>query len=64
MLRKGTSVKIIYPQYAAGVTGKLISLEESSQRWIVRLDTNPIKDKDKQETIYLSLEESDFQIID
>ncbi len=61
MLRKGTSVKIKYPEYVTGVTGKIVTMEDSSKRWIVCLDKNPFKDS--QEIIYLSLEESDFEVI-
>lgn len=61
MFKKGTTVKILYPEYAAGITGKLVIIEDSSKRWIVRLDKNPFQEG--KETVYLSLEESDFQVV-
>ena len=36
MLKVGTVVRVIYPEYAAGIQG-VIQAQETSGRWIVRL---------------------------
>ncbi|MCA1992045.1 MAG: hypothetical protein LDL41_08355 [Coleofasciculus sp. S288] len=54
-------IRVIYPQYAAGVQGRIQAREESG-RWIVKLEENPINWSN--EPILLSLDESDFEVID
>ncbi|MGF1480083.1 MAG: hypothetical protein ACFB4I_11410 [Cyanophyceae cyanobacterium] len=54
MLEIGTLIQVIYPQYAAGIQGKLLAREQAG-RWIVSLDC-----ADEREPLLLSLEESDF----
>ena len=61
MLKVGTLIRVIYPQYAAGVQGRIQAREESG-RWIVKLEENPINWSN--EPILLSLDESDFEVID
>ncbi|NJK48675.1 hypothetical protein HC931_11285 [Candidatus Gracilibacteria bacterium] len=61
MVQIGTLVRVIYPDYAAGILGR-IQAQEMSGRWIVRLEENPLEDSN--EVLILSLEESDFEIID
>ena len=57
MLKVGTLVQVNYPDYAAGFQGELLA-QESSRRWIVKLNSSQIK-----ESLLLSLEESDFEAI-
>jgi hypothetical protein len=61
MVEIGTLVRVIYPDYAAGILGS-IQAQEISGRWIVKLEENPLEDSNN--TLILSLEESDFEIID
>jgi hypothetical protein len=61
MVQVGTLVRVIYPDYAAGILGR-IQAREISGRWIVRLEENPLEDSN--ETLILSLEESDFEVIE
>jgi hypothetical protein len=61
MLKVGTLIRVTYPKYAAGIQGRLQAQEESG-RWIVRLEENPIDASD--EPLLLSLEESDFEVIE
>jgi hypothetical protein len=61
MVKIGTLVRVIYPDYAAGSLGR-IQAQEISGRWIVKLEENPLEDSN--EMLILSLEESDFEIID
>lgn len=60
MLKVGTLVRATYPQYAAGLQGKLLA-QENSRRWIVKLEKDS---STRGETLLLSLEESDFEAID
>lgn len=60
MLKKGTLVRVLFPNYVAGNRGYLVGKEESG-RWLVRLETNPFGEKD--EPFILSLEESEFEEI-
>ncbi len=60
MLKKGTLVRVLFPNYVAGSRGYLVGQEESG-RWLVRLETNPLGEKD--ESFILSLEESEFEEI-
>ncbi|MDJ1170922.1 hypothetical protein PMG71_15950 [Roseofilum sp. BLCC_M154] len=61
MLKPGTLVQVLYPDYAAGALGYL-KAEEDKGRWIVQLIQNPIEDPN--EPLLLSLEESEFEVID
>ncbi|MCU0535593.1 MAG: hypothetical protein MUD14_17010 [Hydrococcus sp. Prado102] len=60
MAQVGTLVRVIYPDYAAGILGR-IQARETSGRWIVRLEENPLENSN--DILILSLEESDFEII-
>ena len=61
MLKVGTLIRVTYPEYAAGHQGHL-QAQEPSGRWIVKLEENPFKDSEKP--FLLSLEESDFEVIE
>ncbi len=61
MIGVGTLVRVIYPDYARGIEGH-IEAQESNGRWLVRLDQNPINHQ--QESMMLSLDESEFEVID
>ncbi|AFY76304.1 hypothetical protein Ple7327_0877 [Pleurocapsa sp. PCC 7327] len=63
MLKVGTLIRVIYPEYAVGIHGYL-QAEEKSGRWIVKLLKNPLEDEDDKEPLLLSLEESDFEAIE
>lgn len=52
-------MRVIYPNYAAGIRGKLIA-QEKSGRWIVKLDRNPFGEG---EPLLLSLKTEDFEVI-
>lgn len=54
-------MQVLYPDYAAGALGYL-KAEEDKGRWIVQLIQNPIEDPN--EPLLLSLEESEFEVID
>ncbi|MGK7940090.1 MAG: hypothetical protein AB4062_08065 [Crocosphaera sp.] len=60
MICIGTLVRVIYPDYAKGVEGR-VEAQESNGRWLIKLDQNPINHK--QESIVLSLDESEFDVI-
>ena len=60
MVRAGTLVRILYPDYAAGFIGR-VQAREGLNRWIVQLNENPLKNS--SEPLLLSLEETDFEII-
>ncbi|WP_287253806.1 hypothetical protein [Moorena sp. SIO4E2] len=60
MLKVGTLVRVIYPDYVAGLSGRIEAQEESG-RWIVRLEENPFEQNDQP--FILSLDESDFEVI-
>ncbi|MBR8827953.1 MAG: hypothetical protein DSM107014_08640 [Gomphosphaeria aponina SAG 52.96 = DSM 107014] len=62
MLKVGMLVRVIYPEYAAGMKGFLLAREVLAQRWIVQLVENLIDNSDQP--FLLSLEESDFEVID
>ncbi len=49
-----------YPDYVAGLRGKLIA-QENLGRWIVRLEKNLAN---PSQTLLLSLEASDFEVLD
>lgn len=61
MLKVGTLVRVLYPEYVAGMWGYIEAREEGSGRWIVRLARNPIEDSD--EPLLLSLKESEFEVV-
>jgi hypothetical protein len=61
MVQAGTLVRVIYPDYAAGLLGR-IQAQETSGRWIVKLEENPLGNS--EEPLFLSLEEEDFEIIE
>ena len=61
MLKIGTVVLVIYPAYAAGIRGQILDREDSG-RWIVQLEENPIEDEN--DPLVLSLEESEFKVIE
>lgn len=61
MLKIGTLVRVLYPEYAAGVLGRILDYEPSG-RWIVQLEYNPIEDD--AHPLLLSLEESEFEVLD
>ena len=61
MIRIGTLVRVIYPDYAMGIEGR-IEAQESNGRWLVRLDQNPINHQ--EESMMLSLDESEFEVIE
>jgi hypothetical protein len=60
MVEIGTLVRVNYPDYAAGILGRIVT-REISGRWIVRLEQNPLEES--SEPIFLSLEETDFDIV-
>ncbi|NEO89889.1 MAG: hypothetical protein F6K56_06400 [Moorea sp. SIO3G5] len=60
MLKVGTLVRVLYPEYVAGLSGRIEAREESG-RWIVRLEENPFEQNDQP--FILSLDESDFELI-
>jgi len=60
MVKVGTLIRVIHPEYAAGLQG-IIQGREESGRWIVRLEQNLINPNDVP--LMLSLDESDFEVI-
>ncbi|MGK7932654.1 MAG: hypothetical protein AB4041_14655 [Microcystaceae cyanobacterium] len=60
MIPVGTLVRILYPDYAAGIRGR-IEGREPSGRYIVRLEEDPLKDNNFP--LILSLEERDFELV-
>ncbi|MDJ0730676.1 MAG: hypothetical protein QNJ33_11860 [Crocosphaera sp.] len=61
MIRIGMVVRIIYPDYARGMEGR-IEAQENNGRWLVRLAQNPLTHQ--LESVLLSLEASDFEVIE
>lgn len=61
MIKVGTLVRVNYPEYAAGLRGR-IQAQEISGRWIIELEENPLADSD--EPLLLSLDETEFEIIE
>lgn len=61
MPRVGNLIRVLHPEYAAGILG-FIQAQEISGRWLVRLLENPLENTN--EPLILSLEESDFEVID
>jgi hypothetical protein len=61
MLKVGTLIKVLNPKYAMGLQGKIVA-RESAERWIVKLQKNPLEDSDRP--FLLSLGIADFQVIE
>ncbi|WP_036477213.1 hypothetical protein [Myxosarcina sp. GI1] len=61
MLDVKTTVKVIYPKYAKGIKGIVIAREESTRRWLVKLN---YQERERSETLILSLKELDFEVIE
>ncbi|AFY77531.1 hypothetical protein Ple7327_2214 [Pleurocapsa sp. PCC 7327] len=61
MVQVGTLVRVLYPDYAAGILGRILA-RETSGRWIVKLEENPLEKSD--EPLFLSLEEAEFEVIE
>ncbi|MFP5269772.1 hypothetical protein [Coleofasciculus sp.] len=60
MLKVGTLIRVIHPEYAAGIQG-IIQGREESGRWVVCLEKNLVNPKDVP--LIVSLDESDFEVI-
>ncbi len=60
MIRISSLVLITYPEYAAGIRGKILD-RETSGRWIVQLESNPLRDSGQP--LIVSVEESDFRVV-
>ena len=61
-MKIGTVVRVLQPSYVAGLIGVIEGSEKESKRWIIKLEPSLLKDKD--ETVRLSLTESDFEVIE
>ena len=61
-MQSGTLVRVLRPDYAAGLIGVIEGSEKGSKRWIVKLEKSLLKDRDR--TVRLSLPESDFEVIE
>ena len=61
-MKIGTVVRVLRPNYAAGLIGVIEGSEKGSKRWIVKLDKSLLRDENQ--TVRLSLSESDFEVID
>lgn len=59
MIQQGTWVRVIYPEYAAGMRGYIVAQEVFSDRWLVQLEADPFGES--KTPFILSLEESDFE---
>ena len=60
-MKVGTVVRVLKPDYAAGLLGVVEGSEPDSERWIIKLEANYLKDK--KHPVRLSLPESDFEVI-
>lgn len=60
MAKIGTLVRVIFPEYAVGIRGRIEGQEESG-RWLVKLERHPIKQNN--EPFILSLDKEDFEEI-
>lgn len=54
-------VRIKYPEYVKNLVGTIVA-QESKSRWIVKIEPNPFNHQ--IESMLLSLDESDFEVID
>lgn len=61
MIKIGTWVRVIEPDYASGSIGR-IQAQEASGRWLVKIEDSFFPDREKP--MLLSLEEGDFEVID
>ena len=61
MAKVGTLVRVLFPEYAVGMQGRIEAQEESG-RWLVKLERHPIEQNN--EPFILSLDEADFEEID
>ena len=61
MVKAGSFVKILYPEYASEARGIVEAPEEMPGRWIIRLTNNPLYDAG--EPLFLSLDESEIEVI-
>ncbi|MGV2828862.1 hypothetical protein [Myxosarcina sp. GI1(2024)] len=61
-MRLGTLVRVLKPDYAEGLLGTIEGYEQEFDRWIVKLEQNPLEDED--EPVRLSLAESEFEVIE
>ena len=61
MIKPGTLIRVLYPDYAAGLNG-VVEGREKNGRWIVRLKKNP--SETTREPLWLSLDESDFEVLE
>jgi len=61
MLKEGMLVRVIYPEYAAGMRGYIIAQELFSERWLIQLEADPFGES--KTPFILSLEESEFEAI-
>ncbi|MGK7885362.1 MAG: hypothetical protein AB4057_12155 [Crocosphaera sp.] len=59
MIKIGTLVRILHPDYVAGCRGIVQDRENENRRWIIKLEETDLKKN--QEAILLSLDESDFE---
>ena len=61
MIRIGTLVRILHPDYVAGCKGIIQDHENENRRWIIRLEETDLKRT--QEPILLSLDKLDFEAL-
>ncbi|MGK7942554.1 MAG: hypothetical protein AB4062_20830 [Crocosphaera sp.] len=61
MMKIGTVIRVISPEYVAGFMA-IITAKEINKRWIVRLKHSFFTDK--KEVVLLSLNESEFEVIE
>ncbi len=60
MIKIGNLVRVLYPSYAASLNGIVVAREKRG-RWLIRIESNCLKNS--QESLLLSLNESDFEVI-
>lgn len=61
MLKEGTFVRVLYPEYAQGIRGQIVGREDSG-RWIVQLAENPVEGE--EDPFWLSVEESELEVLE
>lgn len=61
MIKIGSLVKILYPQYVFEYHGIVEASEDITGRWIIRLIVNSLDNS--QEPVLLSLNESDIELV-